>query len=81
MPGRRGVDDHLVVRSLRTQPRQLHEADELVDARERLREELVDVLVVEVRAARGEDAQRSLPLAQPTRKRAIRVQLGGVEPA
>jgi len=56
VPGRGGIDDHVVVRGRRREPVQLHQADQLVHAGQRQREETVDVVFVEIRSACGDRA-------------------------
>src|SRR6202022_2940405 len=76
---RRGVHHHFLepVR----EPPQLDQADQLVHPREREAEERVDVLVVEIGAARGDEPEHPLPGAQPARERPIGVHLGRVQAA
>ena len=56
VPGGRGVDDDLVARGGGREPVQLDETDQLVDTRQREREQAIDVVLVQVGAARGDRA-------------------------
>src|SRR5207253_715167 len=67
------VHHHLVEPARK--PPQLGEPDQLVHSRQREPEEGVDVLVVEVRSPRGDDAERSLARSEPARERAVGVHL------
>jgi hypothetical protein len=79
MTGGRRVDDDLVVRADVGQSFELDEADELVDSGEREREQPVDVLVIEVRAPRGDRVEGGVTRSEPTAERAVRIELRGVE--
>jgi hypothetical protein len=78
MPGRRRVDDDLVIGPVGPGGReaaQLEEADQLVDAGKREAEERVDVVVVEVGPAPDDPPQRLPALLDPPRERGVGVEL------
>ena len=81
MPGRCGVHHHLVVVARGRQPLELDQADQLVDPGQRLGEQLIDVLVVEVGPARGEHPESALAPAEPAEEGTVRVQLGREQPS
>jgi len=82
VPGGRGVDHDVARRHARGGGRetvQLDEADQLVDAGQRERQQAIDVVLVQVRAARGNRAQRTPARGEPALERPIGVQLDGGE--
>lgn len=72
---RRGIDDHVVVVVQRSEPLNLEQAEQLVDAGQRQLEEAVDIAAIENRAAQQDGAERRAPLGDPARQRAIGVEL------
>ena len=77
--GRGGVDDDFVVFVVPCEADHLIQPDELVDPRNRQAEQRVDVFPIEPRAVLDDVAERLLMGAQPSGKRAMRVDFRRVQ--
>ena len=79
VPGGRRVDDDRVVAARLRHARELEEPAQLVDAGEAQAEEAVDVRLVEIGAALGDEAEGRAPRAEPAGERPVGVELEGIE--